>query len=61
VVPGDDSSVKVKSELDKETLPEKEEQIDIPEAPSKLATNAPFIGGGLVDAYLTNEHIYELS
>lgn len=60
-VKGGDDSIKVKSELDKEKLPEKEEQITIPEAPSKLATNAPFIGGGLVDAYLTNEHIYELS
>ena len=67
--PGEDSikvkeenaSIKVKSELDKEKLPEKEEQVTIPEAPSKLAANIPFIGGGLLDAYLTNKHIYDLS
>lgn len=60
-VPGDDSSVRVKSELDTEKLPEKEEQIDIPGTPSKLAVNTPFIGAGLLDAYLTNKHIYDLS
>lgn len=60
-VKGEDNSIKVKSELDKGKLPEKEEQITIPEAPSKVAVNAPFIGAGLVDAYLTNDHIYELS
>lgn len=60
-VKGEDNSIKVKSELDKEGLPKKEEQITIPEAPSKVAINAPFIGAGLVDAYLTNDHIYELS
>ena len=54
-------TVKLQSELDKETLPEKEEQVTIPETPSKLAMNAPFIGAGLLDAYLTNDHINELS
>jgi hypothetical protein len=57
-VKGEDASIKVKSELDKGTLPEKEEQVTIPETPSKLAVNAPFIGAGLLDAYLTNNHIY---
>lgn len=60
-VKGEDNSIKVKSELDKEKLPEKEEQVTIPETPSKLAANIPFIGGGLLDAYLTNKHIYDLS
>ena len=60
-VKGEDDSIKVKSELNKENLPEKEEQIDIPGTPSKLAVNTPFIGAGLLDAYLTNKHIYDLS
>lgn len=60
VVPGDDSSVRVKSELDKEKLPEKEEQVTIPETPSKLAANVPFIIAGLADQYATNEKIHDL-
>lgn len=60
VVPGDDSSVRVKSEVDKETLPEKEEQVTIPETPSKLSVNAPFIAAGLIDQYATNEEIHNL-
>ena len=60
-VKGEDGSIKVKSELDEEKLPEKEEQINIPGTPSKLAVNIPFIGGGLLDAYLTNRHIHDLS
>lgn len=60
VVKGDDKSVKVKSELDKEKLPEKEEQVTIPETPSKLASNVPFIIAGLADQYVTNEKIHDL-
>lgn len=61
VVPGDDdNSVRVKSELDKEELPEKEEQVTIPGTPSKLASNIPFIAAGLIDQYATNEKIHDL-
>lgn len=48
---GDDNNAK---------LPEKEEQVNIPETPSKLAMNAPFIAAGLADAYATNAKIHNL-